>query len=61
MSTREPHLVGGIRTADISTVGLAIALGGCRHPDAEPVRAGGETVAWLCASCESQLPAAWKA
>ena len=29
--------------------------GACRHADAVPVEAGGETVAWLCPGCGEQL------
>jgi hypothetical protein len=40
---------------------LASALGGCAHPDAEPVDllVTGEAVAWWCEGCGTQLPAEW--
>jgi hypothetical protein len=40
---------------------LAAILGPCAHPDAIPVDLllTGETVAWLCPACGTQLPAGW--
>lgn len=31
----------------------------CRHLDAVPVDSGGETVSYLCLTCDAQLPAEW--
>lgn len=33
--------------------------GRCNHIDAVPVETGGETVAYLCLTCDQQLPAEW--
>jgi hypothetical protein len=36
--------------------------GACAHPKAVPVKSTlGETVAWLCPACDTQLPAEWAA
>lgn len=34
--------------------------GRCRHVEVVPVEAGGETVACLCLTCDTQLPAEWR-
>ena len=40
---------------------LAAMLGPCSHADAVPVESlAGETVAWLCPSCDIQLPVGWR-
>jgi hypothetical protein len=41
---------------------LQAILGPCAHQDAEPVTllATGELVAWLCAQCDTKLPAGWR-
>ena len=52
------NLVGST-TCAMAAVNLAVAFGGCPHADAEPVESGGETVAWLCPGCDTQLPAEW--
>lgn len=34
--------------------------GRCRHTEVVPVEAGGELVAQLCLTCDTQLPGEWK-
>lgn len=34
--------------------------GACRHLEAVPVESGGDTVAHLCTTCDTQLPAEWR-
>lgn len=51
---------GGV-TAATAMARLAVAFGGCPHPNATPVelRDTGERVAVLCPDCDTQLPADW--
>jgi hypothetical protein len=41
---------------------LTASLGGCAHPNAEPVDllVTGERVAWTCPDCPAELPADWR-
>ena len=40
---------------------LTAAMGGCAHPDAEPVDLiTGERVAWVCPACPAELPPGWR-
>lgn len=34
--------------------------GRCLHTDLVPVESGGSTVAWLCPTCDAQLPSGWE-
>lgn len=60
-----PPLIAGASMADaaVGMTSLSSALGGCSHASAErveqPIVLGGETVAWWCESCGTQLPAEW--
>lgn len=38
---------------------VTYAKGRCHHIDAVPVASAGETVAYLCLTCDQQLPAEW--
>lgn len=50
---------GGVTTQE-ACINIKIALGGCRHTQAEPVMLStGELVASVCVSCLSALPADW--
>lgn len=50
-----------IETTAISEANPTYLKGMCRHLEVEPVDAGeGETVAYLCLTCGSQLPAGWQ-
>ena len=56
-------LLAGTSMADVA-VGMArlsAAAGPCAHSGAVPVNllVTGETVAWLCPGCDSELPAGW--
>lgn len=53
--------LGGV-TAAMAMANLAVAFGGCPHPNAVPVELldGGAVVAWLCPDCDTQLPAEWR-
>lgn len=32
----------------------------CRHRDVVPVESGGDVVAYLCRTCDAQLPEEWR-
>lgn len=53
---------GGVSMAEfqVGVTRLSAALGGCAHPNAEPVDLiTGERVAWCCPDCPANLPAGW--
>lgn len=55
-----PPGFGGV-TAATAMANLAVAFGGCPHPNAVPVELldDGQRVAVLCPDCDAQLPADW--
>jgi hypothetical protein len=46
---------------ELAAARMTAILGPCRHTAAEPVQLldDGDTVAWLCPDCDTQLPADW--
>jgi hypothetical protein len=60
------HMAGAVVrlepvSPDLAEARRKVALGGCAHPDAVPVRAyaNTEVVAWLCPGCDEELPRDW--
>ena len=50
-----------MRDMPLGMARLAVAFGGCPHPNAVPVETwDGERVAVLCPDCDVQLPAEWE-
>ena len=44
----------------LGDAGPTYIKGECRHAEVVPVESFGHTVAHLCLTCDTQLPAAWR-
>lgn len=50
-----------IETRQFGEENPSYVRGACCHLEVVPVESGGETVAHLCTTCDTQLPAEWRA
>lgn len=49
-----------IETRQFGEAAPSYVRGACRHLEVVPVESGGETVAYLCTTCDTELPAEWQ-